>query len=126
VSKYTVKISPRAEEDLLDLRAFDFVVITKAIEDKLGDEPLVRTKNRRPLDPTPEDLVRELLATRELVTAFPEIAAGIKAGLDAGLGYQMWQLRVGKWRALYAVVGLVVYVVRVVEKGRKTTGEALS
>jgi len=38
----------------------------------------------------------------------------------------MWQLRVRKWRVLYAVVGLVVYVVRVVEKGRKTTGEILS
>ena len=101
-------------------------MITKAIEEKLGDEPLVPTKNRRPLDPTPEDLVRELLATRELVTAFPEVAAGIAAALEAGLGYQMWQLRVRKWRVLYAVVGLVVYVVRVVEKGRKTTGEILS
>ena len=40
--------------------------------------------------------------------------------------YQIWQLRVRKWRVLYAVVDEIVYVVRVVEKGRKTTDEALA
>lgn len=126
MSKYTVKMYSAVEEALLALRAFDFAVITKTIEEKLGDEPLVRTRNRRPLDTVPEALMRELVASHELASAFPEVAAGIQAALDAGVAYQMWQLRVRKWRVVYAVVDLVVCVVHVAEKGRKTTDEALS
>jgi hypothetical protein len=37
-----------------------------------------------------------------------------------------WELRVGAWRVIYAVEEQVVYVPRIVKKGRQTTGQALS
>lgn len=107
MSTYKIHISPQVEAELDLLRAFDHVRILEAIEEKLSHEPLVRNRNRKPLDPTPPalaDFVKKLLGDVEAV----------------------WELRVVPWRVAYAVEGRSVYVLRVFRKEQGTTDDALS
>ena len=103
---FDVRISPRAQAQLNLLRAFDHVRILEAVEQKLTCEPLVRSRSRKPLEPTPPvlaDLARSILG-------------------DA----TVWELRVVPWRVAYAVDGRIVHVLLVFRKDRETTGDALS
>ena len=110
MSAYEIIFDPVADAELHALRAYDHRTIRDAIDEKLSTEPLVRTKGRKPLDPVP-----------------PEIEIEIKVYLDGLLVPEVWQLTVGAYRVLYVVIeGETVYVLRVVLKGRLTTGEALS
>jgi mRNA-degrading endonuclease RelE of RelBE toxin-antitoxin system len=107
MSAYKIHISPQVQAQLDLLRAFDHVRILEAIEEKLSHEPLVRSRSRKPLEPTPPalaDFVRKLLGDVEAV----------------------WQLRVVPWRVAYAVEGRTVYVLRVFRKEQGTTDDALS
>jgi mRNA-degrading endonuclease RelE of RelBE toxin-antitoxin system len=106
MAHFDVRVSPRAQAQLNLLRAFDHVRIIEAIEENLAYEPLVRSRNRKPLEPTPTvlaDLFRSFLG-------------------DA----TVWELRVTPWRVAYAVEGQMVHVLFVFRKDRGTTDNALS
>jgi mRNA-degrading endonuclease RelE of RelBE toxin-antitoxin system len=107
VSVYEIQISPPVQAQLDRLRAFDHVRILEAIEEKLTHEPLVRSRSRKPLEPTP-----------------PALASFVKKLL--GDVTAVWELRVVPWRVAYAVEGRVVYVLRVFRKDQETTDDALS
>jgi hypothetical protein len=107
VSAYEIKIGPSVQAQLELLRAFDHVRIVEALEEMLTYEPLVRSRNRKPLEPMPPvlvDFIRRLLGD---VTA-------------------VWELRVVPWRVAYAVEGRVVHVLRIFRKGQGTTDDALA
>jgi mRNA-degrading endonuclease RelE of RelBE toxin-antitoxin system len=108
LSAYEVRISPTVQAKLDLLRAFDHVRILEAIEEKLTHEPLVRSRNRKPLEPTPPTLasfVKKLLGDTTVV---------------------VWELRVVPWRVAYAVEGRDVHVLHVFRKDQETTDDALS
>ena len=108
MSAYEVRISPPVQAQFDRLRAFDHVRIIEAIEEKLTHEPLVRSRNRKPLEPMPPALasfVKKLLGDTTVV---------------------VWELRVVPWRVAYAVEGRVVHVLRVFRKDQETTDDALS
>jgi mRNA-degrading endonuclease RelE of RelBE toxin-antitoxin system len=107
VSAYEVRISPPVQAQLDRLRAFDHVRIIEAIEDMLVHEPLVRSRNRKPLEPMP-----------------PALASFVKKLL--GDVTAVWELRVVPWRVAYAVEGRVVHVLHVFRKDQETTDDALS
>jgi mRNA-degrading endonuclease RelE of RelBE toxin-antitoxin system len=107
VSAYEIKISPAVQAQLDLLRAFDHVRILEAIEEKLTHEPLVRTRNRKPLEPTPPALAAFAKKLMVDVTA-------------------VWELRVIPWRVAYAVEGRTVHVLHIFRKGQGTTDDALS
>jgi hypothetical protein len=107
MSTYEIHVSPQVQGQLELMRAFDHVRILEAIEEKLTHEPLVRSRNRKPLAPTP-----------------PALAVFVKkllGDVDA-----VWELRVVPWRVAYAVEGRAVYVLRVFRKDQQTTDDALS
>jgi hypothetical protein len=106
---YQIIFERRAEGELLAARPFDQRRIMAAIATSLRHEPLAQTKNRKPLRVIPD------LATY-LHQLFP----------DGAETPPPWELRVGAWRVTYVVRGREVWVLRVVQKGRKTTSEALS
>lgn len=107
MSAYEVRISPPVQAQFDRLRAFDHVRIIEAIEEKLTHEPLVRSRNRKPLEPMP-----------------PALASFVKKLL--GDVTAVWELRVVPWRVAYAVEGRVVHVLRVFRKDQETTDDALS
>jgi mRNA-degrading endonuclease RelE of RelBE toxin-antitoxin system len=107
VSAYEVRISPMVQAKLDLMRAFDHVRILEAIEEKLTHEPLVRSRNRKPLEPTP-----------------PTLASFVKKLL--GDVTAVWELRVVPWRVAYAVEGRAVHILYVFRKDQGTTDEALS
>lgn len=107
MSAYEVRISPPVQAQLDRLRAFDHVRIIEAIEDMLVHEPLVRSRNRKPLEPMP-----------------PALASFVKKLL--GDVTAVWELRVVPWRVAYAVEGRVVHVLHVFRKDQETTDDALS
>ena len=96
---YELRIAEDAEAELRTLRAFDQRIIVAAIREQLTDEPTRETRHRKRLVPTAETE-----------------AAGVA-----------WQLRVGPFRVYYAVndVEVVVLVVKIQKKERKTTKETL-
>lgn len=104
--RYEIVFARRAEDQILTLRTYDERRLRDAMAENLQHEPLVRTRNRKPLEITPE-------------------LAAFVASLFAD-GPPLWELRVGEWRIAYLVRGRVVIVLRVAKKGRKTTGEVLS
>jgi hypothetical protein len=107
MSGYEVRISPRVLAQLAILRAFDHVRIIQAIEENLVHEPVRRSRNRKPLAPTPKAL------------------AGLLGEL-VGAEVTVWELRVVPWRVAYAVVGREVHVLWVFRKGQETTDDAMS
>ena len=107
VASFDVRISPRAQAQLEHLRAFDHVRIIEAISENLVYEPLVRSRNRKPLEPAPP--------------ALADLARSVFGDVTA-----VWELRVVPWRVVYAVDREMVYVLGVFRKDRKTTDEALS
>lgn len=107
MSAYEIKISPSVQAQLDLLRAFDHVRILEAIEEQLTHEPLLRTRNRKPLEPTPP--------------ALADFAKKLMADVTA-----VWELRVIPWRVAYAVEGRTVHVLHVSRKGQGTTDDALS
>lgn len=105
---YQIILGPLAESELHEVRAYEHRRIIEAIEQRLQHEPLVENRNRKPLDPAPPEMASELEAY------FPE---GVPP---------MWELRIGSWRAIYGIRGQEVHILRIVKKGRTTTGRALS
>lgn len=105
---YEIIIGPLALLELESLRVHDHRRVVEAIEERLEHEPLVENRNRKPLAPVPPELE-------------PELAAYFPEGEP-----HAWELRVGPWRVIYAVIQQTVYVLRVVKKGRRTTRQALS
>ncbi len=105
---YQIIIGPLALLELEALRVHDHRQVLDQINERLKHEPLVENRNRKPLSPVPSELVPEL------APYFPDENP------------HAWELRVGPWRALYIVIEQTVHVVRVVKKGRRTTGHALS
>ena len=108
MSVYEIRISPQVQAQLDLLRAFDHVRILEAIEEKLTHEPLVRSRNRKPLEPTP-----------------PALAEFVK-NLLGDVTATVWELRVVPWRVAYAVEGRAVHILYVFRKDQGTTDEALS
>ena len=104
MAHFDVRVSPRAQAQLNLLRAFDHVRIVEAIEENLAS--LVRSRNRKPPEPTP----------KVLADLFPSLLG------DA----TVWELRVVPWRVAYAVEGQVVHVLFVFRKERGITDNALS
>ena len=96
---YEIRIGEGAEAELRRLRVFDQRIIVAAIREHLTDEPTTETKRRKRLVPTAETE-----------------AAGVA-----------WELKVGAFRVYYAVneTEVVVLVVKIERKGRKTTKETL-
>jgi hypothetical protein len=107
MASFDVRISPRAQAQLDLMRAFDHVRIIEAIGESLVREPLVRSRNRKPMEPTPPVLA--------------SLARSVFGDETA-----VWELRVVPWRVAYAVDGRVVYVLFVFRKDRGTTDNALS
>ncbi len=107
MNAYEIKISPSVQAQLDLLRAFDHVRILEAIEEQLTHEPLVRTRTRKPLEPTP--------------AALADFAKKLMADVTA-----VWELRVIPWRVAYAVEGRTVHVLHVFRKGQGTTDDSLS
>ena len=107
MASFDVRISPRAQTQLDGLRAFDHIRIIEAIGENLVREPLVRSRNRKPLEPVPPSL--------------SDLARGVFSDVTA-----VWELRVVPWRMAYAVDRRVVYVLAVFRKDRGTTENALS
>jgi mRNA-degrading endonuclease RelE of RelBE toxin-antitoxin system len=103
---YEVILARQAEEEILGLRGYDQRRLRDAMANNLRHEPLMQTRNRKPLETRPE-----------LVAFVSELFAD---------GPPLWELRVGEWRVAYLVRGRQVLVLRVAKKGRKTTGEVLS
>lgn len=97
--RYEIRVGRQAEDDLASLRPFDRAVLYREIREQLTHEPSKETAQRKRLVPTAETE-----------------AAGIA-----------WELRVGAFRVFYDVVEdeVVVLVVKVALKGRKTMGEIL-
>ena len=97
--KYEVRIGRQAERELAGFRAFERAGLYREIRSQLAHQPTVETARRKRLVPTPE------------TGAF-----GI-----------VWELRVGAFRVFYDVkeAEVVVLVLKVARKGRKTTGEVL-
>jgi hypothetical protein len=108
VTTYQIIYGLLAEEELGATRVFDHRRILAAIEAGLQNEPLVPSRNRKRIEPTPPELIPEI--EKYLPTAEVEV----------------WQLRVGAWRVIYAVAALNVYVIRIIFKGRRTTRDAVS
>jgi hypothetical protein len=79
------------------MRAYDSARLVDTIEEQLSYEPTTITRNRKPVVRT--------LATEQLAIT--------------------WELRVGAWRVFYDVEPEGVLVVRIVQKGTKTTEEIL-
>ena len=107
MSAYEIFFSPIAQQQLEQLRVHDHRQILAAIRTNLVHEPLVPTRNRKPLEPTPDalaDLARELFLDVDAV----------------------WELRVGRWRIAYVVAEQTVYVIWIFSKDRQTTSQALS
>jgi mRNA-degrading endonuclease RelE of RelBE toxin-antitoxin system len=96
---YEIRIGRSAERDIAGLRAFDRARLYREIREQLTHEPAVETARRKRLVPTTETE-----------------AAGIT-----------WELRVGAFRVFYDVDDgrVVVLVVKIARKGRKTTREIL-
>ena len=108
VIEYSIVIGPLAEEELNELRVYDHRAIRDAMALHLAREPLSASRHRKRLTPPPPELMPELEVVFE------------------GRLPEAWQLRVGPWRVIYVVMDGMVYVLRVVRKGRRTTGQALS
>jgi hypothetical protein len=104
---FEIRVSPMAQAQLETLRAFDHARILDEVGQKLSHEPLVQTRNRKPLEPVPE--------------ALAEIARQLFADVTA-----VWELRVVPWRVAYAVDGQVVHVLWIFRKEHQSTDEALS
>lgn len=108
MSTYEIKLAAEAQSELAELRPYDASRILAAIDASLVHEPTTRSRNRKPLSPTPAEL-GELLPR-----LFPQGVA------------EVWQLRVGTWRVTYLVEAATVWILRIVDKGRKTTGRSLA
>jgi addiction module RelE/StbE family toxin len=97
---YDISFDELASEELDRLRAFDRVSILAAIQKHLIDEPLLRSRNRKPLTPDPS------IRTEG-----------------------MWECRVGQWRIFYHVEeesnSVIIRMIRRKPRG-KTTAEVLS
>jgi len=98
VRHYVVEWSEDSKAELRAVRSFSRLPIEKAVAD-LRYAAESTTRNRKRLD-----LVR---------------------GLPAGYPDPTWEVRVGEWRVLYCVEGRTVTVLRVILKGRRSTGESL-
>ena len=97
--RYEIEFNQEALEDLQALRAFDQGVILDAIEASLRFEPLTPSRNRKLVIP---------------------VDITIEAGIT-------WELRVGEFRVYYDVdPPAMVVVIRIVQKGRQTTGGSLT
>ena len=107
MAAFDVRISPRAQAQIDRLRAFDHVRIIEAIGENLVREPLVRSRNRKPFEPTP--------------TVLADLARRVFGDVTA-----VWELRVVPWRVAYAVDGRTVYVLGVFRKDCGTTDDALA
>jgi mRNA-degrading endonuclease RelE of RelBE toxin-antitoxin system len=94
---YVVHWTEEARAEIEELHPFHWPAIEKAVA-LLEHDAEVETRNRRPLQ-------RE-----RLPPDFPD---------------PTWQQRAGAHRVLYAVEGRTVTVLRVILKGRRTTGESL-
>jgi plasmid stabilization system protein ParE len=103
---YEIVFARQAEEEILAQREFEQRRLCRSVGENLRYEPLVRTRNRKPLATTP-DLVAFVSSL------FPD-------------GPPLWELRIGEWRVAYLVRGHEVIILRVVKKGRRTIGEVLS
>src|SRR6266702_1920423 len=95
---FEVIVEEAAGEDLDELRTFDRRVIEDAMDEQLSKEPLVRTRNRKPL--------------HSFVPAWEHVQP-------------IWQLRVGDLRIFYDVdeTSQTVHVRRILSKGTRTTGD---
>jgi Plasmid stabilisation system protein. len=103
---HDIVFARRAESEILAQRGYEQRRFCHAIGENLRYEPLARTRNRKPLATTPE-------LVPFISSLFPD-------------GAPLWELRIGEWRVAYLVRGQQVIILRVVKKGRKTTGEVLS
>jgi len=94
---FEIQIAESAKREMRAMRAFDRARVIAAIESQLSEEPTVETTNRKRLAPVEGDVA------------------------------PLWELRVGDWRVFYDVIEaeVLVVVLRIVRKGRKTTGEVL-
>jgi mRNA-degrading endonuclease RelE of RelBE toxin-antitoxin system len=108
VVDFPIVIGPLAEEELNGLRTYDHRAIRDAIAVHLSRDPLSASRHRKRLSPPPAEIMPELEIVFE------------------GQVPEVWQLRVGSWRVIYVVTDGAVFIVRVVKKGRQTTGRALS
>ena len=106
--RYRIILGATAREELLGARPFERRTLESAIEVHLTDQPDLASRRRKRLRPPPVELA-----------AYVEAVFG-------GATPEMWNLRVGGWRVVYAVERATVYVLRIVKKGRATTGYALS
>lgn len=93
---YSIEVAPEAQSELRRLRPFDARPVYRAVAE-LRSQARIETRNRKPL--------------RSPLDALPEAS---------------WEIRVGRYRVLYAIAGLTVRVLRVIVKGRETLSEALT
>jgi mRNA-degrading endonuclease RelE of RelBE toxin-antitoxin system len=95
---FEVIVEETAGEDLDELRTFDRRVIEGALDEQLSNDPLVPTRNRKPLD--------------SFVPEWEHVQP-------------IWQLRVGDFRVFYDVdeTAQTVHVRRILSKGTRTTGD---
>jgi mRNA-degrading endonuclease RelE of RelBE toxin-antitoxin system len=95
---YKIKFKTEALIDLEEVGAYQRAIIVDAIEKNLHYEPTTLSRNRK-------------------------IMGRTGRALDVGA---TWELRVGKFRVYYDVGPGAVVVIRVVEKGSRTTDRSLS
>ncbi len=95
---FAIQYSDEALADLLALRAFDRARIADAISKNLTYQPMVITKHRKPVVPSPD--------------------LSVSAA---------WELQVGAFGVLYDIVPeTLVLIIRVVHKGTLTLADAMA
>ena len=95
---HLIVVEELALDDLDELRTYDRRLLEDAMEERLAHDPLVRTRNRKPLE--------------SFVPAWEHVQP-------------IWELRVGDFRVFYDVEesAETVHVRRILRKGTKSTGE---